>query len=150
MEKYRSKIKMQCVLLVIALAALLAVQILAWLRVVQPVVGDTQWAERWNGFIAGLAASLTFFCVVALVMDLWALHDEKKLKKQFVQVNDERVIRLTQEAQSAGARIFLFLQLVAVVVCGYFSVTVALTCLVCLFAQALLLVGCKLYWWLKK
>ena len=149
MEKYKQRIKTQCVMLAIALVVLLGVQLLAWLGVLHSTVPDRAWDDRWRGFIAGAAAGLTFFCLVGLVINLWGLHDEKVLKKQFIRETDERTIRIIQAAQSTGTRIFVFLQLLAVIVSGYFNATVSLTCLVCLVVQALILCGCKLYWHLR-
>lgn len=146
MKNYREKLKITNWMLAVAVALLAAVQILAWLRVIKPVAGDSYWMDRWNGFIAGAAFGVMALFLFGLIRNLLALRSEEKLKKQYAKDNDERTIEIARLAQSAGVQIGLIGMLVAVVVSGYFSMTVSLTCLVCVFAQSVIVGLAKLYY----
>ena len=146
MENYKKKLKHQNVLLALFAALLIAVQVLAFAEIIRPIASDSHWVSYWNGMIAGMSAAFTVLSIIGIVMNLRALRSEKALKKQFAKENDERLIEVARRGQAGGVRIFLFAMLAAVIVSGYFNVTVSLTCLVCLFLLSVTIGICKLYW----
>lgn len=143
MKEYREKLKIDTLMIGAAALILAAVSILAAvneftsLNLFTPITGDSRWHSRWNGFISGASAGLLVLLVLCLIRNLRALKDEKKLKKACIKDNDERTAQIVRYAQAAAYRTVLVLGLAAVVVAGYFSMTVSLTILVCVWIAAL-------------
>lgn len=146
MEKYKDRLRMQNFVLIGGIVLLVAVQVLAFCRVITPVAAGERWSSGWNGFIAGAAFAMTAFLVLGLVLNLRALRNEKALKKLYAKEHDERMQEIARRAQSVGVEIFLFGMIPVSIVCGYFSVAVALTCLSCLLALCAVIVAAKIYW----
>ena len=63
----------------------------------------------------------------------------------YIKDNDERTAEIVKSAQAAAYRTTLYVGLVAVIVAGYFSITVSLTILGCIWIPALLGVAYKFY-----
>ncbi len=138
MEKYRGKLKKQIWINAAAAAILVAVQILAFSQVIDPLAADNHWADMWNGFIAGASMGVMALFIVGIILGIRALMNEKALKKLYIKENDEREKNIAIEARSAGAQIFLIGGLVAGIVAGYFSVTVSITVIACILALSVI------------
>ena len=145
-EKYREKLKNQTILYLIGVVVLIAVQALAFAGVLRPVTSNEHWAGAWNGFIAGASFGIMVLLVVGIVLNLWAMRSEAALKRLYAKENDERQAEICKRARSSGLTISIFTMLLAVIVSGYFNVTVSLTCLGCLIVTALAGNFSKLYW----
>ena len=150
MEQYKDKLKITnfflCIgCLVLAVFVLLAGGCeLGWFRIIQPVTGDSHWHSSWNGFIVGAGCGVFALMLVTLVRNCQALKDEKKLKKLYIKEYDERTVQIVTLARNTAMQILLLAGLVAVVISGYFSITVSLTILACIFTSSitsLLLMG---------
>ena len=76
--------------------------------------------------------------IIGLIRNIRAIRNEKALKKLYVKDNDERTAEIIKSAQVAAYRTLVLAGLVAVVVTGYFSITISLTLLVCVWVSALL------------
>lgn len=146
MEKYRERLRMNLMINIAAVAALLAVQILGYSRVIRPVAADARWAEMWNGFVTGAAFGIMALFVAGIINTARALRSETALKKLYIKENDERVRQITTAARSAGARLFLVSGMVAGVAAGYFSVTASIAIIACVVANSLMCMGFKLYY----
>lgn len=146
MEKYKSKLKMQNTVFISGILLLIAVQVLAFCQIIKPVAADERWASGWNGFIAGGSLSMMVMFIVGLVVNLRALRSETALKKLYAREHDERTQQIVRRSQSMGVEIYLMGMLPVIIVCGYFSITVALTCLACEVGLALIVIAAKLYW----
>lgn len=146
MEKYRDKLKAQLRLYAVGLTALIAMEILAFSRKLRPAVPSANWADAWNGFIAGAGMALTAAFVLGVILNARALRSEMALKKLYLRENDERAAHIATAARSAGAQSFLMLGIVAGVIAGWFSVPVSLTIIGCVAAHALMCIGFKLYY----
>ena len=146
MEKYKEKLKLQNVLFTLGNAVLLETVLLS--DKVSPVTEDSRWADFWVGFIHGaaVALALAIFMLAMMARNIRALKDETALKKRLAKDNDERCAQIIANARSAAMQTFLLLGLVAIVVAGYFSVTVSLTILGCVVLAGLLSAGFKLYY----
>lgn len=151
MEQYKAKLKTDTVLTVVLALILLTVSILAFVNglgymdLFTPVTGDSHWHSRWNGFITGASIGLTVFMIISIIRNIRALHDDRALKKLYVKSNDERTEKIVKAAQAAAYRSALYIGLVAVIVAGYFSITVSLTILACIWLAALLGAAYKFY-----
>jgi len=146
MERYRDKIKLSVWINGAAVAALILVQVLAFTRVLRPVAADSHWGDMWNGFIAGAALGIMALFIIGLIKDIRALRSEKELKKLYVKANDEREQSIYTAARSAGTQVFLIGGLVAGVAAGYFSVSVSITIIACVFVHSLICGAFKLYY----
>ncbi len=150
MEQYKEKLRITNVFLIIgcillAIFAVLAIgSELGILHILKPIAGDSHWHSHWNGFVTGASCGIFALLLVSLIRNCQALKDEKKLKKLYVKEHDERSIQILALARNTAMQILLIGGLVATVIAGYFSVTVSLTILACIFCASvtsLLLVG---------
>ena len=139
MEQYKEKLKITNLFLIIgciilAIFAVLAIgSELGWFHILKPVAGDSHWHSNWNGFITGASCGVLGLLLYSLIRNRQALKDEKKLKKLYVEKHDERTIRILTLARNTAMQILLLGGLVAAVIAGYFSITVSLTILACIF-----------------
>ncbi len=152
MKNFREKLKIDNIVTIIACTVLLLFSFLSiagecgLLPFFTPAAGDSQWQSQWRGFILGASMSILALMLFGLIRNLQALRNEEKLKKLYIKCNDERTIQVQTSAQAASLRTVLILGIVAVVVSGYFSVTVSLTILVCVLFTSLVTIGFKLYY----
>ena len=150
MEQYRQKLKLQNLImgvgcLVLTVFALLALgSEMGWFSVLHPVTGDDHWQSAWHGYITGASCGVFAKMLISLIQNKRALKDEQKLKKLYVKENDERTMQIQTLARNTAMQILLLGGLAATVIAGYFSITVSLTNLACIFTASitsLLLVG---------
>lgn len=152
LEQYREKLKLQNAVTAVCCAVLAVFCLLAaaseagLLSLLTPAVADSRWQSMWRGFVCGAAVGLLLFLIVGLVRNIRALQDGAALKKRYVKDHDERTIQIWTSARALAMQIFLLAGLVAIVVAGYFSMTVSITILICVLAHSFLGLGCKLYY----
>ena len=150
METYREKLKVQNVIYCVGCIVLAAFCVLSFLGEAgivnfAPSAENSHWQSAWRGLLSGASISILAALLFGLIQNLRALKDEKKLKKMYIQEGDERQKQIYTNALCAAMRASLVLGLVAVVVAGYFSMTVSVTLLAAVFVNALLAVAFKLY-----
>ena len=144
MEQYKEKLKVENIFLaagsiLTALFAILAIgSELGILSIARPTVGDSHWHSGWYGYVTGASCGLFAVMLYRLVRNLRAIKDDKKLKKLYVQVHDERSAQIVILARNTAMQLLLWLGLTASVIAGYFSITVSTTILVCTFTASLL------------
>lgn len=133
LEKFRDKIKLDnltialsCFILAIFsfLAAMGEAGIIPFFT---PIGGDHHWQSMWRGFISGATFGIIIFMVIYLIRNIWALHDEKLLKKLYVKEHDERTIQIWTAARARAMQTFMILGLVSGIIAGYFSMAVCIT-----------------------
>lgn len=152
MKNFREKLKIDNIVSGIGCAVLLLFCFLSiageagLLPFFTPAAGDSHWQSQWRGFILGSSTAVFALMLFGLIRNIQALRNEEKLKKLYIKVSDERTIQVQTSAQAAGLRTALILGIVAVVVSGYWSVTVSMTIMVCVLAVSLITVGFKLYY----
>ncbi|MGN0477923.1 MAG: hypothetical protein ACI4GO_00665 [Hominenteromicrobium sp.] len=146
MEKYRKSLKLQNTLLILGVLCLAAVQVLSFCGVLSPAVQDGHWRDFWSGMIAGAAFGIMVLFMIGLIINLRALRNEAALKKLYAREHDERTAQICYYAQSGAYRLCTLGLLVAIVIAGYFSPTVSLTCLAIVFIQSVTGALFKLYW----
>ena len=151
MENYKTKLKADNIVLVICIAVLTLVSVLgfaaeAGIVTLTPTAGDSHWQSMWRGFISGASFALLTFMIIGLVRNIRAMKDEKALKKLFIKDHDERTIQVWTSARAAAFQTFLLLGLVAIIISGYFSMTVSVTIMACVVAASLLGLAFKLYY----
>lgn len=152
METFREKLKIQNLILSIGAVVLAVFCFLSAageagiLPFFTPAAGDSHWQSMWRGFVSGAAFAILAFLIFALIRNLRALGSEKALKKLYIKENDERAIQVWTSARAAAFQAFLLLGLVAIIVAGYFSVTVSITILFCVWSCSIVALLFKLYY----
>ena len=145
MKAYRKHLILETVILAVVSAVLIAVQVLAFTRVIVPPMGE-HWPEFWNGMIAGASFGLMALFITGIIINVRALRNEDRLKKLHARENDERMIEIVRRAQSFGMRVSTCLMLAAGLVLGYFDIGISLACIGCAFLQSVITALGKLYW----
>lgn len=152
MENFKEKLKIQNLIIAIA-GFVLAVFCLLFaageagiLPFLTPTAGDSHWQSMWRGFVSGASFAILAFLIFGLVRNIRALHNEKHLKKLYIKEHDERSIQVWTSARAAAFQAFLLLGLVAIVAAGYFSVTVSITILGCVWFASIIGLLFKVYY----
>ena len=151
MENYRKTLKKENIILGACIAVLAAFSLLgfaaeAGLVQLTPAAGDSHWQSQWRGFVSGASMGVLGLMLYGLIRNIIAMKDEKKLRKLYNQVHDERAIQLFHNARSSAMSVFLIAGLIATIVTGYFSVTVSITLLVCVVFCSVTSMCFKLYY----
>ena len=94
-----------------------------------PRAGDEHWQSMWRGIISGASMGVLAMMVWGLIRGFRAVKDEAKLKKLYIEANDERQIQIWTNARATSMQVSLLLGLVAGLIAGYFSMTVGVTIL---------------------
>ena len=155
MEAFRDKIKVQnlaigmCCFILAFFSFLAAAGQAGIIGFMQPASGDSHWQSMWRGLVMGMSVGILIVMIAFLIRNLLALKDEKKLKKLYVETYDEREIKIWTAARSTAMQLFLMIGVVAAIVAGYFSMTVSITIVVCLFLQSITGFFCMLYYRIK-
>ena len=155
MELFRDKLKMQNLVIAICCFILAVFSFLAAagqagiIGFMEPATDNTHWQSMWRGIITGMSFGIMIVMIAFLVRNILALRDEKKLKKLYVETNDEREIQIWTAARSTAMQLFLLVGVVAAIVAGYFSMTVSITIIVCMFLQSMTGLFCMLYYRIK-
>ena len=155
MELFRDKLKMQNLVIAICCFILAVFSFLAAagqagiIGFMEPATDNTHWQSMWRGIITGMSFGIMIVMIAFLVRNILALKDEKKLKKLYVETNDEREIQIWTAARSTAMQLFLMVGVVAAIVAGYFSMTVSITIIVCMFLQSMTGLFCMLYYRIK-
>ncbi len=155
MELFRDKLKMQNLVIAICCFILAVFSFLAAagqagiIGFMEPATDNSHWQSMWRGIITGMSFGIMIVMIAFLVRNILALRDEKKLKKLYVETNDEREIQIWTAARSTAMQLFLMVGVVAAIVAGYFSMTVSITIIVCMFLQSMTGLFCMLYYRIK-
>ena len=155
MELFRDKLKMQNLVIAICCFILAVFSFLAAagqagiIGFMEPATDNTHWQSMWRGIITGMSFGIMIVMIAFLIRNILALRDEKKLKKLYVETNDEREIQIWTAARSTAMQLFLLVGVVAAIVAGYFSMTVSITIIVCMFLQSMTGLFCMLYYRIK-
>lgn len=155
MEVFREKLKVQnlaigmCCFILAFFSFLAAAGQAGLIGFMQPAGNDSHWQSMWRGLVTGMSAGILIVLIAFLIRNILALKDEKKLKKLYVETYDERAILIWTAARSTAMQLFLMVGVVAAIVAGYFSMTVSLTIVACIFLQSITGFFCMLYYRLK-
>lgn len=155
MELFREKLKVQnlaiamCSFILAFFSFLAAAGQAGIIGFMQPAVDDSHWQSMWRGIVTGMSTGILIVLIAFLIRNILALKDEKRLKKLYVETYDEREIQIWTAARSTAMQLFLMVGVVAAIVAGYFSMTVSITIIVCMFLQSITGFFCMLYYRLK-
>ena len=155
MELFREKLKVQnlaigmCSFILAFFSFLAAAGEAGIVGFMQPATDNSHWQSMWRGIVTGMSVGIMIVMVAFLIRNILALKDEKKLKKLYVETYDEREIQIWTAARSTAMQLFLMVGVVAAIVAGYFSMTVSITIIACMFLQSIIGFFCMLYYRLK-
>ena len=111
-----------------------------------PVNADGHWQSMWRGFVCGASFPMLAFFLFGLARNIRALKDEKKLKKLYISETDERTIQIWTYARAAALQSILILGLVAIIISGYYSMTVSITILLFVLTSSVIVLLFKIYY----
>lgn len=151
MVQFKEKLKIETIItavlcMILAVFSVLGFAAEAGLVALTPVSGDEHWQSMWRGMISGAAFGVLALMVFGLVRGIQAINDEKKLKKLYVEANDERQVKIWTMARATSMQVTLLVGLVAGLVLGYFNMTVGITILAVETIHALAGGAFKLYY----
>ena len=151
MNEYREKIKVQLRIYSLCAGALLACVLWAlgaefWNLPFPEITGPESWVSGWRGFISGACSGVLILMCIGLVRIRKALQDPEKLKKLYIKETDERENMVCKMAGTTALRSFLLLGMVASIIAGFFSISVALTIAGCILVQSFLTIGFLMYY----
>ena len=155
MELFREKLKVQnlaiamCCFILAIFSFLAAAGQAGIIGFMQPSTDNSHWQSMWRGIVTGMSTGIMIVMIAFLIRNILALKDEKKLKKLYVETNDEREIQIWTAARSTAMQIFLMVGVVAAIVAGYFSMTISITIIACMFLQSITGFFCMLYYRVK-
>ena len=155
MELFREKLKVQnlaiamCCFILAIFSFLAAAGQAGIIGFMQPATDNSHWQSMWRGIVTGMSTGIMIVMIAFLIRNILALKDEKKLKKLYVETNDEREIQIWTAARSTAMQIFLMVGVVAAIVAGYFSMTISITIIACMFLQSIAGFFCMLYYRIK-
>lgn len=151
MEHFKEKLKVEAIItavlcVILAVFSVLGFAAEAELIALTPVAGDEHWQSMWRGMISGASFGVLALMVYGLIRSIRAIRDEKKLKKLYVEANDERQNMIWTAARATSMQVTLLVGLVAGLVLGYFNMTVGITILAIETIHALAGGAFKLYY----
>ena len=155
MELFREKLKVQnlaiamCCFILAIFSFLAAAGQAGIIGFMQPATDNSHWQSMWQGIVTGMSFGIMIVMIAFLIRNIMALKDEKRLKKLYVETYDEREIQIWTAARSTAMQLFLMVGVVAAIIAGYFSMTVSITIIVCMFLQSITGFFCMLYYRLK-
>ena len=142
MEQYRKKLKVQNCFLAVGCLAVALFGVLAlggelgWFHLLSPAVNNVHWKSTWYGYLFGSSIGIFSAMLGFLIRNSRAMKNDKKLKELYVKEHDERTIRIQTLAGNMTMKCLLWMGLVASIIAGYFSITVSITILACIFVSS--------------
>ncbi len=151
MEQFKKKLMIEnritaVLCIVLAIFSVLGFAAEAGLVELTPQAGDVHWQSMWRGMISGASTGVLALMTWGLVRGIRAVKDETKLKKLYIEENDERQIQIWTNARSTSMQISLLLGLVVGLIAGYFSMIIGITIIAVETVHALIGFGFKLYY----
>ena len=151
MENYKEKLKLQNItfgIIAVILAMFAVCAILGEAGILPfftPTAGDSHWQSKWRGFVSGASFGILALILFGLYRNTKALKNEKELKKLYIKEHDERTFQIWTAARAAALQTFLLAGLAAIVITGYFSITVSITILLCVLSASVMVMIFKIY-----
>lgn len=80
-----------------------------------------------QGLVTGVFSGAMLAAIFFLARTFAILHDEEKLKKQYVEETDERNIAISKETMRTASMISLFVTGIAVIITGFINEIISIT-----------------------
>lgn len=143
MEKYKQKLKLRIVFLLIG--AVLTAVLFFICSLFQKSMAETEANAFIRGFQTGIFAAMEGIMLFTICRYLGALRKDSKFKKIYIQETDERKQLIALKSTSLGQTVSAYLLLTATVISGFFNTTVFFTLLAAVLAISSVSIFLKLY-----
>lgn len=152
MDKYRQKLKKECVFYSISAsisAMMFIVFFLYNLKIVplpSKIIKIGTWEYDYIRIFYNFSLVFTINSILNINHIKKILQDENALKKMFVSSHDERGQHIISMSFSLSKRIYTYVAFPLSIIIGYFNFTIGLTIIVCLLIEAILFAIIKSYY----
>lgn len=117
MDKFKEKIRYRILFLLITLFSFIAIYLILFLNqdnLLKP-------SNEIIGFHGGALSSFSVLLILNIFKNIKAMKDENKLKKLYIEENDERAIMIMQKTGAVGINICILGFAIATIIAGYFN-----------------------------
>ncbi len=135
MDNYKAKIKNRMIFGVVGLIIFIPIAVYAFMRYfdTKGVVFGTPLKDfiggLLNGLRGGIVIGFVLFLLVTLIKNYFAIRNDEKLKKMFIEENDERTLAICEHSSQVTFNITMFVILAVCVVTGLYNPVISLTLL---------------------
>lgn len=99
-----------------------------------------------RGMTMGILISTELSSVFLIFYYSTVLKNEEKLKQMYIKSKDERNLAIARETTRTGALISVYALAIAIIISGFYSMTISITLFFVLMASTLINVAVKLYY----
>lgn|SRR5690554_4429758 len=117
MDKFKEKIRYRILFLLITLFSFIAIYLILFLNqdnLLKP-------SNEIIGFHGGALSSFSVLLILNIFKNIKGMKDENKLKKLYIEENDERAIMIMQKTGAVGINICILGFAIATIIAGYFN-----------------------------
>lgn len=117
MDKFKEKIRYRILFLLITLFSFIGIYLILFLNqdnLLKP-------SNEIIGFHGGALSSFSVLLILNIFKNIKAMKDENKLKKLYIEENDERAIMIMQKTGAVGINICILGFSIATIIAGYFN-----------------------------
>lgn len=135
MDKYKLKVKNRMIIEMIGVIIFIPVAVYALIKYlnIEGVVFGTPVKDflggMFNGIRAGIVIGFVIFLLITFIKNLLIIRNEEKLKKMYVEENDERALAISEHSSRVTFNITMYVILAVCVVTGLYNTTISLTLL---------------------
>jgi uncharacterized membrane protein len=142
MNKFRQTVKQRVIWSILSAVGAIAVYVIIY----SVTGGMVQVDDFVKGFNSGVFSAVVGLSILSIISNCLTLRNEEKLKKLYIDENDERKLLIQQKSSSSTFNIVLYFLLLAAIVAGFFSKTVFFTLLASIFFMLLTRILTALYY----
>lgn len=99
-----------------------------------------------HGMVIGIFVGGMVAAVYQLVRNYVLLHDEEKLKKQYIEETDERNNSIAKETMQTASLISMYVTAFAIMISGFFSEIVSITLWIVLMVDVMITCAVQAYY----
>lgn len=135
MEKYKAKFKKRMIFEMAGVVAFIPLSVYALIRywntdnIIQTSPGFDFLDGFLNGVRSGIVIAFALYFLFVFIRNLLAFKNEEKLKKMYVEENDERLSAINKMSSHTTYYITMLALLVSCIIIGLYNSTVSLTLL---------------------
>lgn len=135
MERYKVKIKNRMMFEMIGVIVFIPIAVYALIKYhnIESVMFATPIndfvGEFFNGIRAGIVMGFVIFLLRTFVKNLLIIKNEEKIKKMYIEENDERALAICEHSSRVTFNITMYVILATCVVTGLYNTAISLTLL---------------------
>jgi hypothetical protein len=125
MNKFRQTVKFRVIRSILSAVGAIAVFV-----IIYSVTGGMGQVDDFvQGFNSGVFSAVVGLSILSIISNCLTLRNEEKLKKLYIDENDERKLLIEQKSSAGAFSIIIYCLLLADIVAGFFNQTVFFTLL---------------------